>query len=130
MDENATPPAQTFPGVANPQMGSVQFNAVLISANDVQNVPFTFGLNSMEFGCINDYHNGARTSLNNGTAAQIQNIDAQEGYNQYELTFGNHTYTVIVQVVSRVIQVAAIAGGGNLTWTSPNLFIGGLQINP
>jgi hypothetical protein len=130
LEDSATPPAQTYPGVLNPQTGIVTFNAVLISANDVQNAPFTFGLNSMEFGWINDYHNGAQTNLHNGTGAQILNIDAQEGYNQYELTFGNHTYTVIVQVVSGVIQVATIAGGGNSNWSSPNLFIGGLQTNP
>jgi hypothetical protein len=128
--DNVTPPAQTYPGVLNPQTGVVQFNAVLISANDVQNAPFTFGLNSMEFGWINDYHNGPQTNLHNGTGAQILNIDAQEGYNQYQLVFGDNTYTVIVQVVSGVIQVATIAGGGNSNWSSPNLFIGGLQTNP
>lgn len=130
LEDDATPPTQTFPGVLNPQTGTVLFNAVLISENDVQNAPFTFGLNSMEFGWINDYHNGPTVNLHNGTAAQIQNINAQEGYNKYQLVFGDSTYTVIVQVVSGVIQVATIAGGGNSNWSSPNLFIGGLQTNP
>ncbi len=128
--DDATPPPQTFPGVLNPQTGTVLFNAVLISSNDVQNAPFTFGLNPMEFGWINDYHNGPQVNLHNGTAAQIQNINAQEGYNQYQLVFGQNTYTVIVQVVGGVIQIATIAGGGNSTWTAPNLYIGGLQTNP
>lgn len=127
--DDATPPTPTYPGVLNPQTGVLEFNAVLIAANNIQNAPFTFGLNSMEFGWINDYHNGAQTNLHNGTSAQINNINAQDGYNSYDLVLGNNTYTVIIHVTSGVIDVATIAGGGNATWSSPNLFIGGLQTN-
>lgn len=129
LTDDATPPTPTFPGVLNPQTGVVQFNAVLISENSIQNAPFTFGLNSMEFGWINDYQGGPQVNLHSGTAAQIENIYAQDGYNKYDLVLGNTTYTVIVHVTSGVIDVATIAGGGNSNWSSPNLFIGGLQTN-
>ncbi len=129
LTDDATPPTPTFPGVLNPQTGVVQFNAVLISENSIQNAPFTFGLNSMEFGWINDYQSGPQVNLHSGTAAQIENIYAQNGYNKYDLVIGNKTYTVIVHVTSGVIDVATIAGGGNSNWASPNLYIGGLQTN-
>lgn len=130
LSDDAIPPTQSFPGVLNPQVGTVEFNAVLISSSDEQDSPFTFGRNAMKFGWINDYHNGAEVNLHNGTAAQIQNIKAQEGYNQYQMVFGERTYIVILQVVNGEIQIATIAGGGNSNWSAPNLYIGGLQANP
>ncbi|MEI8125135.1 MAG: beta-1,3-glucanase family protein [Parachlamydiaceae bacterium] len=129
LQDNAVPPVQPIPGVLNPQTGSVVFNAVLISENDIQDAPFTFGGNQMKAGWINNYHGGPQTNLKNGKAAQIQSVNAQDGYNRYELVFGRNKYTVIVRVVIGKITIATIAGGGNANWALPNLFIGGLQTN-
>lgn len=128
--DNATPPIIPIPGTLNPQTGSTLYNAVLVSENDIQDAQFTFGGNICKAGWINNYHGGPQTNLNNGKAAQILNINAQEGYNKYDLIFGQNKYTVIVQVLNGQVVLGTIAGGGNANWSSPNLFIGGLQTNP
>ena len=124
--DGATPQIQAIPGTLNPEAGNVLFNAALVFEKNVQNREFTFGGKQCKAGWLNDHVRGPQSDMSNGTAAQILNVAAQEGLNKYELIFGQNKYLVIVQVSDGKVAFATIAGGGNVNWSSPNLFIGGL----
>ena len=67
-----------------------------------------------------------RTYLQNNAAA-INNIPTQDGLNIYSLKMRGKKYSVLAQVTNNTIVWASIAGGGNVTWASPVLYIGGLN---
>lgn len=127
LGDNQKPTILDLPGVLNPQTGIVKFNIIPVFATGIQDKEILVGGNMCKAGWINDYLTGPTQNMNNPKSAQINNCVAQEGWNKYEFLIGTQKYLVIVEVVNGVITQGAISGGGNSTWTSPNLFLGGLE---
>ncbi len=131
LGDNTAPPPYTQPGTLNPQTGpagSPTFN-ISLSTGDSHFNDTTFTFDTQTYNGGGNYN--FPTSLTNfpvaNNAAAINNIPTQDGLNIYSLNVRGKKYSVLAQVTNNAIVWASIAGGGNATWTSPVLYIGGLN---
>jgi len=60
------------------------------------------------------------------SGAAINKIPAKEGLNIYDLVLRGKKFLVLIKVTNKTVEWGSISGGGNATWSSPVLFIGGL----
>jgi hypothetical protein len=130
LGDSAAVPSYTPQGNLNPQTastGSPTINVVLVTSDDkFDKTTFTFDLQSFQGGTINTFPSTTSGSAGSN-AAQVNGIPSQEGLNIYTLELRGRQYSVLVKVSGGAVAWASIAGGGNATWSAPNLFVGGLQ---
>jgi len=126
--DTTTPPPYNPSGNRNPQSGSVTFNMSIVTPdNSFSATTYTFDTHQYTGGKAYTFPTTPTPQFNPApSAAAINNIPAQEGLNIYDLTLRGKKFLVLLQVTGGVVKWGSISGGGNATWASPVLFIGGL----
>ncbi len=130
-DETAAP-AIAPQGNVNPQTSAANappVNIVLVTTdNNFDLSTFNFDLQTFQGGTVNYFPPSTQTPVSTSSnTAQVNGIPSQNGLNVYTLTLRGRQYSVLVSVSNGAVAWASIAGGGNATWSAPNLFIGGLD---
>ncbi len=127
LDDSTAPTIDSLPGVLNPQTGDTTFNVVPVFADNIQGMEMHFGGKTFKAGYANFFSGTpAASNLNNGTAAQINGVPAQEGWNKYDFQIGTVPYMVLAKAENKVVTKAVISGGASSTITTPNLFTGSM----
>jgi hypothetical protein len=128
LDDTTSPPPYNPSGNKNPQTGVVTFNMSIVTPDDSFNTTkYTFNTHEYTGGKAYDFPGTETPQFNPAaSAAAINKIPAQEGLNIYDLVLRGKKFLVLVKVTKGSVEWGSISGGGNATWTSPVLFIGGL----
>lgn len=128
LDDSTAPTIDTLPGVLNPQSGPASFNFIPIFADDIEGTIMNFGGKTFKAG-YNSVFGGtpAPVTGNNGKAAQINGVPAQEGWNKYEFQIGTVPYMVLAKAVGSTVTKAVISGGASSTFSGINLFTGSIE---
>lgn len=129
-DDTAVPPYSPQ-GNINPQSGpagSPTFNVSLTTSDTNFNLTtFTFDTQSYQGGNGYNFPTAPSPFAVPSTSAVINNVPTKDGLNIYTLELRGRRYSVLAMVSNSVVTWASIAGGGNATYTSPTLYIGGLD---
>ncbi len=126
--DNTSPPPYTPSGNRNPQTGVVSFNMSIVTPDNSFNATrYFFNTHEYTGGKAYDFP-GTETPQFNPAAsgAAINKIPAKEGLNIYDLVLRGKKFLVLIKVTNRTVEWGSISGGGNATWSSPVLYIGGL----
>ena len=128
LDDTTSPPPYNPAGNKNPQTGVVTFNMSIVTPDDSFNTTkYTFNTHEYTGGKAYDFPDTETPQFNpSASAAAINKIPAKEGLNIYDLVLRGKKFLVLVMVTKGSVDWGSISGGGNATWTSPVLFIGGL----
>jgi hypothetical protein len=129
LDDTTTPPPYNPSGNRNPQSGVVTFNMSIVTPdNSFNTTKYSFDNHEYTGGKAYDFPDTETPQFNPAaSAAAINKIPAKEGLNIYDLVLRGKKFLVLVQVAGGTVKWGSISGGGNATWTSPVLFIGGLM---
>ena len=132
LGDSATPPANPTQGTVNPQTsvaGAPTINVVLVTTDDNFNLStFNLDLQTFQGGTVNYFPPATQTpTVTTSSTAQVNGLPSQNGINIYTLQLRGQQYSILANVSNGTVVWASIAGGGNATWSAPNLFVGGLD---
>lgn len=128
LDDTTSPAPYVPQGTRNPQTGTVTFNLIIITPDaNFKNTAFTFDTHTYQGGTIYTFPSTGTGQTSDGKTAQINDIPAVNGLNIYDFVLLGKKYTVLMLVEGGTVSWGSISGGGDATWTAPNLFIGGLN---
>jgi len=130
--DDTAAPAIAPQGNVNPQTSAANappVNVVLVTTDNNFNLStFNLDLQTFQGGTVNYFPPTTQTPVSTSSnTAQVNGLPSQNGVNVYTLTLRGRQYSVLVSVSNGAVAWASIAGGGNATWSAPNLFIGGLD---
>ena len=132
LGDSANPPANPTQGTVNPQTsvaGAPTINVVLVTTDDNFNLStFNLDLQTFQGGTVNYFPPATQTpTVTTSSTAQVNGLPSQNGINIYTLQLRGQQYSILANVSNGTVVWASIAGGGNATWSAPNLFVGGLD---